>query len=180
MRLSLCARNGCNLSLTGSAHHFLSPTSPLGTAGQMPGREPPAPRGGAQTSMSVRRVAAPYASRRPPGSNPARPGSATGQRTGAALPTTTTTTASRSGQRSPVPAEAAPACPCCAACLKALQEVLHAYNALLLNSKRLFIDDALHHYSGDEAWIRVLRSLGWSNGQAPANGVERRSDLTQR
>ncbi|AYU78654.1 hypothetical protein conserved [Leishmania donovani] len=146
----------------------------------MPGREPLAPRGGAQTSMSVRRVAAPYASRRPPGNNRARPGLAVGQRTGADLPTTTTTTASRSGQRSPVPAEAAPACPCCAACLKALQEVLHAYNALLLNSKRLFIDDALHHYSGDEAWIRVLRSLGWSNEPAPATGVGRRSDLAQR
>lgn len=41
--------------------------------------------------------------------------------------------------------------------------MLTAYAALLHNAKALFIDDALHHYSGDEAWLRVLRALGWSD-----------------
>ncbi|CAJ1024307.1 hypothetical protein, conserved [Leishmania lindenbergi] len=144
----------------------------------MPGREPPAHRG-AQTSVSARRVAAPYASRRPPDSHAARPGLAGVQCSGAAPPTAVAT-ASRSDQRSPIPAEGAPACPSCAACLKASQEVLRAYNALLLNSKQLFIDDALHHYSGDEAWIRVLRSLGWFNEGTPVNGAGRRRDVDQK
>ncbi|GET88425.1 hypothetical protein, conserved [Leishmania tarentolae] len=143
----------------------------------MPGREPPAPRGGSKTSMPACRVTTPYASRRPPGSHLTQARSAVAQRTGATLPTATGTLSS-SGQRSPVPVEEAPACPCCAACFKASLEVLHAYKALLLNSKRLFIDDALHHYSGDEAWIRVLRSLGWGNEQTPVDSMGRSSEPT--
>ncbi|KAG5505815.1 hypothetical protein JKF63_05151 [Porcisia hertigi] len=135
----------------------------------MPGREPPAPRG-VKTSASTRVVATPYALRRPPGTHTPQPGSVAAQRIVAASPTGTTPL-STSAQRSPMPPEATPACRCCAACLKASQEVLHAYSVLLLNSKRLFIDDALHHYSGDDAWIRVLRSLGWSDESASASAT---------
>ncbi|KAG5479890.1 hypothetical protein LSCM4_05898 [Leishmania orientalis] len=145
----------------------------------MPGREASAPRGGAQASTPARRLHAPYASRRRPGSHTTRPGLVAVQLTGA-TPSKATSTASASGQRSPVPAEAASTCSRCAACLKASQEVLQAYNALLRNSKRLFIDDALHHYSGDEAWIRVLRSLGWSDDRVAACGAGCGSGFAQR
>ncbi|KAG5479501.1 hypothetical protein LSCM1_04767 [Leishmania martiniquensis] len=145
----------------------------------MPGRESPVSRGGAQALAPARRLPTPYASRRPPGSHMKRPRLAAVQ-LDRASPAQVSVTASRQGQRFPVLAETAPACARCAACLKASQEVLHAYNALLLNSKRLFIDDALHHYSGDEAWIRVLRALGWCGGGVPAHIEGTKSDSAQR
>ncbi|KAK7196735.1 hypothetical protein NESM_000613300 [Novymonas esmeraldas] len=139
----------------------------------MPGPEPSAPQraGASVTSTAARRGASASAARRF-ASNSGHRGRPGAPRVGAA-PTSSTGVAApavRSGQSSPAPAEATPACTSCCACLAASQDVLRAYAALLLNAKQLFLDDAVRHFRGDEAWVRVLHSLGWSDQRFSGEG----------
>ncbi|KPI84206.1 hypothetical protein ABL78_6746 [Leptomonas seymouri] len=158
------------------AAYFFIETFHCCYSSSMPGKEAPQPpRTGATARSTTRRAAttaAPYDVRRGPlssststsSSRLAKPGDAA-QRIGPLLSST------RSGQVSQAPHEAAlPACSTCVACYKASEEVLRASTAVLTNAKSLFLDDVVHHYSGDEAWIRVLRSLGWAEAslQKPA------------
>lgn len=140
----------------------------------MPGREPQPPsRTGTETHTTARRAAtasstAPYTRRAPLSTSSL---SAQQSREGGATSRcghSTTTTAGRSGPTaspSPAPQErCSPACATCVACYRASEGVATALSAVLANAKALMMDDAVHHYSGDEAWIRVLRALGYTDG----------------
>lgn len=59
-------------------------------------------------------------------------------------------------------------CPQCISCYTASSAVVVAYKELLLNAKLLFLDDMLHHFSGEDLWIRVWRALQRSNKTAAA------------
>lgn len=141
----------------------------------MPGREVLPSRSGVASPTSAttatttaRRAAtatstAPYRHRRPPlstSSLSSAHASSYGRvatRRGASSPPTSAADAAAAAAAPPPPA-----CAECVACYRASESVMIALTEVLANAKRLLLDDAMHHYSGDEAWIRVLRALGWT------------------
>ncbi|KAL7698447.1 hypothetical protein N2W54_000335 [Lotmaria passim] len=137
----------------------------------MPGKQtPPLPPrvGAATTRRAATSSTFPYTRRGPllssssaSSSQSARPGAMPPKVGPSSASSARSNAASSSPQ--PQPEETTtPACDTCVACLKASEDVARTLSAVLANTKNLFLDDVVHHYSGDEAWLRVLRSLGWT------------------
>lgn len=97
------------------------------------------------------------------------------------MPDPRTGTAKKGADGSDEFSAAAPPQPVCAACAElfaASRELAALYARALTGAKELLLDDTLHHHTGDEAWVRLLRSLGADDRAlwARASASDRRRD----
>lgn len=59
-----------------------------------------------------------------------------------------------------VSSPAEPVCATCKGVLEASASLSAAYHGVFKRTKALLLLDVVHHHSGSEAWLRILRSLG--------------------